>query len=122
MKPLIYVAAPYASHPTHNTRAAILAGMDLWATGRVAVLIPHTSLVADLVVSMPAEDWYAFDLDQLAHCDAVLRLPGESRGADAEVAFAEEHGIPVFGDVDALLKWVDDPQGLVEDGGRRDVR
>jgi hypothetical protein len=119
MKPLVYVAGPYASHPTHNTWAAVVAGLGLWRTGRVAVLIPHTSLVADLVVPMLEADWYAFDLDQLAHCDAVLRLPGESRGADAEVAFAEEHGLPVFGDVEALLRWVDDPQGLAEDVERR---
>jgi hypothetical protein len=107
-KPLVYVAGPYASHPTHNTRAAVLAGVGLWRTGLVAVLIPHTSLAADLVAPMPEADWYAFDLDQLAHCDAVLRLPGESQGADAEVAFAEEHGLPVFGDVEALLGWVEE--------------
>ena len=35
----------------------------------------------------------------LQHCDAVLRLPGESRGADQDVAIARERGIPVFTDV-----------------------
>ncbi len=32
----------------------------------------------------------------LAHCDAVLRLPGESTGADQDVAIARERGIPVY--------------------------
>jgi hypothetical protein len=32
----------------------------------------------------------------LQRCDAVLRLPGESRGADRDVAIAEARGIPVF--------------------------
>ncbi|WP_200892746.1 DUF4406 domain-containing protein [Microbacterium azadirachtae] len=32
----------------------------------------------------------------LQHCDAVLRLPGESRGADQDVAIAEGRGIPVY--------------------------
>ncbi len=32
----------------------------------------------------------------LAHCDAVLRLPGESRGADQDVAIARQRGIPVY--------------------------
>lgn len=32
----------------------------------------------------------------LAHCDAVLRLPGESTGADQDVAIAEERGLPVY--------------------------
>jgi ABC-type sugar transport system substrate-binding protein len=32
----------------------------------------------------------------LQHCDAVLRLPGESTGADQDVAIARERGIPVY--------------------------
>jgi len=32
----------------------------------------------------------------LAHCDAVLRLPGESTGADQDVAIARDRGLPVY--------------------------
>lgn len=32
----------------------------------------------------------------LEHCDAVLRLPGESTGADQDVAIAQRRGLPVF--------------------------
>ena len=32
----------------------------------------------------------------LQHCDAVLRLPGASAGADEDVAIAERRGIPVY--------------------------
>ena len=32
----------------------------------------------------------------LAHCDAVLRLPGVSTGADQDVAIAHERGLPVY--------------------------
>jgi hypothetical protein len=32
----------------------------------------------------------------LQHCDAVLRLPGESKGADQDVAIATQRGIPVY--------------------------
>jgi hypothetical protein len=32
----------------------------------------------------------------LQHCDAVLRLPGASKGADQDVAIAHERGIPVY--------------------------
>jgi hypothetical protein len=32
----------------------------------------------------------------LEHCDAVLRLPGESVGADQDVAIARERGLPVY--------------------------
>lgn len=32
----------------------------------------------------------------LQHCDGVLRLPGESKGADQDEAIARERGIPVW--------------------------
>lgn len=32
----------------------------------------------------------------LQHCDAVLRLPGVSTGADQDVALARERGLPVY--------------------------
>jgi hypothetical protein len=32
----------------------------------------------------------------LQHCDAVLRLPGESTGADNDVRIATQRGIPVY--------------------------
>jgi hypothetical protein len=32
----------------------------------------------------------------LRHCDAVLRLPGESTGADQDVRTAQELGLPVY--------------------------
>jgi len=36
-------------------------------------------------------------------CDAVLRIPGESPGADDEVDRATIEGIPVYYDIDDLL-------------------
>ena len=38
----------------------------------------------------------------LQHCDAVLRLPGDSRGADLDVAIAHERGIPVYTSIDEI--------------------
>jgi hypothetical protein len=35
-------------------------------------------------------------------CDAVLRIPGASRGADLDVARARELGLPVFTDIGDL--------------------
>jgi hypothetical protein len=32
----------------------------------------------------------------LQHCDAVLRLPGESSGADKDVEIAQQLGLPVY--------------------------
>jgi len=47
--------------------------------------------------------WTALDMEWVRRCDAVLRLPGDSRGADAEVKLAKECGIPVFYSINELL-------------------
>lgn len=38
----------------------------------------------------------------LQHCDAVLRLPGESTGADKDVEIARERGLPVYRSLDEI--------------------
>jgi len=38
----------------------------------------------------------------LQHCDAVLRLSGESSGADKDVEIARERGLPVFRSLDEI--------------------
>lgn len=50
-------------------------------------------------------DWLRVDLAWVAVADAVLRLPGESVGADQECAFAAMSGIPVFTSEYELLMW-----------------
>jgi hypothetical protein len=38
----------------------------------------------------------------LEHCDAVLRLSGESKGADQDVAIARRRGLAVYGHVEDI--------------------
>jgi hypothetical protein len=38
----------------------------------------------------------------LEHCDGVLRLPGESTGADRDVATARRRGIPVYDHIEQI--------------------
>ncbi|MEU3509415.1 DUF4406 domain-containing protein [Streptomyces longwoodensis] len=42
----------------------------------------------------------------LAHCDAVLRIPGESAGAGQDVATARRRGLPAHHQVDELPRRV----------------
>lgn len=49
--------------------------------------------------------WMEVDLPWVRVSDAVLRLPGESKGADEEVAEAVRCGIPVFYSESDLLAW-----------------
>lgn len=45
--------------------------------------------------SVSHAEWLDSDKAWIAVCDFVVRLPGESVGADEETAFAESLGIPV---------------------------
>jgi hypothetical protein len=38
----------------------------------------------------------------IEHCDAILRLPGASKGADNDVRLAHERGIPVYYNMDEV--------------------
>lgn len=94
-KPLVYIAGPYSSDPVVGTRTAVRWAEWVECHGGAA-LIPHLSIVWDLVSHSLPERWYERDLHLLARCDALLRIPGDSAGADNEEAFAREHDIPIF--------------------------
>lgn len=51
------------------------------------------------------DDWLAVDIPWLLAADAVVRLPGESVGADRECTAARQQGIPVFGSVEEVIRW-----------------
>ena len=52
--------------------------------------------------SMTHDEWLEVDLAWVAVADGVLRLLGESVGADRETAFALQNGIPLFHSIDEL--------------------
>ncbi len=41
----------------------------------------------------------------IERCDAILRLPGDSKGADNDVRLAKERGIPVYFQVDEIPQY-----------------
>ena len=99
----IYVAGPYSSgDPVVNTRNAVLAGDELVRHGYVP-FIPHLSMLWHFISPHDIHFWYDYDIEWLYKCHAVLRLPGESTGADHEVNAAEMLGIPVYYSIEELL-------------------
>ncbi len=100
----IYVAGPYTlGDVAVNVRNAMMAGIDLMNMG-FTPFVPHLSHWMHLLQPKPYEEWMAYDSEWLRKCDAVLRLPGESKGADYECTAAAFLGIPVYFSMSELLK------------------
>lgn len=92
----IYVAGPYTKGDVEeNVRHAIFIGNWIAAFGHT-VFIPHLTHFWDKEHPHDWEFWMKQDLEWLKLCDAVYRIPGESKGADIEVERARELGIPVY--------------------------
>lgn len=92
----VYVAGPYTKpDPAENTNRAIVVGNRMWEAG-YAPFIPHLTHLWHLVTPKPYQQWLDLDIEWLRACDVLLRMPGESSGADKEVEFAKANGIPVF--------------------------
>ncbi len=98
----VYVAGPYTKGDVvENVAAAIAAGNKLFDLGFYPY-IPHLTHFWHFLHHRPYEDWLRLDLEWVLSCNAVLRLPGESSGADRETKHAEAHSIPVFATIEAL--------------------
>lgn len=97
----IYVAGPYTKgYVQGNVNRAMEAAVALIHQGHCP-FCPHLSHYLDAVAREQGcplnwDDWMAQDLMWLAQCDALLRLPGPSKGADTEVTEALRRGMLVY--------------------------
>lgn len=74
------------------------------ASGHTADSAPHP-LAHGGFRDLGAEPWLTMDLELVARSDALLRLPGESTGADGEVKHANKCKIPVMYSVTEVVEW-----------------
>jgi hypothetical protein len=100
----VYSASPYSmGDALENVQRSFDAALDLIVLG-YAPYAPLYSHYLEERRPQAYETWLKLDLEWLKRCDCVLRLPGESKGADQEVDFAREHFIPVFFNMRDLVK------------------
>lgn len=92
----MYVAGPYSKGDVAvNVREAVRVGNELWNAG-FAPFVPHLTHFWHMLFPHPYEEWLDLDNQFIPVCDALFRMPGESSGADKEVALARFCNIPVF--------------------------
>lgn len=99
----VYMASPYTNGDTAvNVKTQMDAFVDLLDNGYLpfAPLLTH---FVHMVHRRPYKTWTAYDDEWLKMCDVVMRLPGESEGADREVGLARLLGIPVVRSLPELM-------------------
>jgi nucleoside 2-deoxyribosyltransferase len=112
----IYLAGPMTKPDLiTNARLAIEAGDRLINAGFVPYL-PQTGLLWELHRPRSYESWMRLDFAWVERCDALVRLPGESPGADREVEHARRIGKPVWEWQDFLIDFVH-PRELARSAG-----
>lgn len=105
-RPVVYLSTPMTNGGTlqicqqrDNVHFATEWAFHLRRRG-YSVISPASTFLEEMTIRqhIPHADWIAHDLPLIAVCDALYRLPGESAGADAEVAHADQCQVRVFRD------------------------
>ncbi|WP_370674228.1 DUF4406 domain-containing protein [Pleomorphomonas sp. PLEO] len=107
---LILIAGPYRSgtgddpqRMADNLRRLEEASWPLFRAGHIPVIGEWIALPVwrsaggtELGDELYDQIFYPTADRLLQRCDAVLRLPGDSKGADNDVRLAKERGLPVY--------------------------
>ena len=103
----VFISSPYTmGYMPENLQKHFECANKLLDNG-IAVFSPLLFHYLEIQKTRPYDFWLKIDQEWLQQCDAVLRLPGESNGAEIEVALAKEKGIPVFYSLDKLFKEIE---------------
>lgn len=107
----VYIAGPYTKGDVVvNVRKAVEAAEEVVRLGFYP-FIPHMTHLWHMIVPHNYDFWLDQDFVWLLSCDALLRIPGESSGADKEVALAKSQSIPVFDNVEEMRKYFNTFEG-----------
>lgn len=108
----VYIAGPLGqSMANRNVHKAMKAGNDV-LNAKMHFYIPHLMWHFNNKFPKSYEQWMAEDFFWLDKCDCLLRIPGESPGADREVEYALQHGKPVFHCVEDIVTWEKSQQSV----------
>jgi hypothetical protein len=110
---LILIAGPYRSG-TGGDSALIAKNLERLEKAAAPIhRLGHVPMIGEWVAlpilrgmdeqdSVDGDVMYETAYRLLQHCDAVLRLPGESSGADKDEEIARERGLPVYRSLDEI--------------------
>jgi len=93
---IVYISGPYTKGDVAaNVQQAMWAGLAVLDHGHTP-LIPHLSHFLHILSQRPWDRWIEMDRALIHVSDELIRLDGESKGADIEVNLALSLHIPVY--------------------------
>jgi len=92
----VYIASPYTKGDVAVNVKTQIDAVDRLMNKGFAPFAPLYSHFQHIVHPRPWNEWLEVDLEWVKVCDCVLRLSGDSDGADEEVRVAKSLGIPIF--------------------------
>jgi hypothetical protein len=100
----VYIASAYTVGDVAINVKRQLDCADKLMTLGYAPFVPLLTHFQHIAHPRKYQDWVELDLEWLLSCDCVLRLEGESTGADKEVEMAKTYKIPVVYSIKELVK------------------
>lgn len=102
----VYIASPYTiGDVAVNVKNQIDAANELIGEG-LCPFVPLLCHFLHMANPQPYATWIKYSMEWLRQCDFVLRLEGQSDGADKEVVEALQLGKMVFTSISDLLKYI----------------
>jgi len=99
----VYIASPYTLGDVAVNVKFQMDTFDELVNLGFAPFVPLYSHFQHMMHPRPYEDWVRLDFEWINVCDCLLRLGGESKGADAEVEYVKKLGIPVYYSIKDLV-------------------
>lgn len=109
MKGFVYISGPITAKHGYTVEENVAAALRVYLEcirRKVAAFCPHLSAAFPTAHhAVDYELWMDYDFAVIDRCTHVLMLPRweTSGGAVREREYAEQRGIPVFTDIDALV-------------------
>lgn len=102
MKSIVFIASPYSGNIKKNLTFQKKIASDLLDMGYIPLALALMTHEIDSYKSRPYNEWLDITKSYISKSDILLRIGGDSSGADEEKFLAKKLNIPIVYSIDEL--------------------
>jgi hypothetical protein len=102
---VVYISSPYSIGDKQENVKRQMYYSNLLIDAGMCPITPLLNHYQNELYPQEYDKWLSIDIELVRRADVVLRLSGESYGADAEEVEASANGIPICYNVEELLQF-----------------